>query len=87
MVVSRCLVQRPVSWYVEKADSLFRDHNPSYGVEEEENWRLEGEDNIYKAVYNLVNHRDKLSFDKEIATSIKTAVLLRLVIKTVQRSS
>ena len=73
----RCLVQRPMSWYVERAGSLFSEHNPRYGVEEEDDWRLQGDDNIYKAVFNLVNHRDKLNQDKEIATIIKTVVLLR----------
>ena len=70
-------MQRPLSWYVEKAGALFSEHNPMYGVQEEEDWRLQGEDNIYKAVFNLVNHREKLSQDKEIATIIKTVVLLR----------
>ena len=70
-------MQRPLSWYVEKAGTLFSEHNPMYGVQEQEDWRLQGEDNIYKAVFNLVNHREKLSQDKEIATIIKTVVLLR----------
>lgn len=70
-------MQRPVSWYVERASSLFSQHNPRYGVEEGEDWRLQGDDNIYQAVFNLVNHRDKLTQDKEIATIIKTVVLLR----------
>ena len=66
-----------MSWYVERAGSLFSEHNPRYGVQEEADWRLEGDNNIYQAVFNLVNHRDKLSQDKEIATIIKTVVLLR----------
>ena len=66
-----------MSWYVERAGSLFSEHNPRYGVQEEADWRLEGDNNIYQAVFNLVNHRDKLSQDKEVATIIKTVVLLR----------
>ena len=73
----RCLVQRPLAWYEEQAGSLFSEHNPRYGVQEDEDWKLEGDDNIYRAVFNLVNHRDKLTQDKEIATIIKTVVLLR----------
>ena len=66
-----------MSWYVEQAGLLFSAHNPRYGVQEGEDWKLEGDDNIYQAVFNLVNHRDKLTQDKEIATIIKTVVLLR----------
>ena len=76
-LVPRCLVQRPLAWYLEKADSLFSQHNPSYGVQEDKDWRLEGDENIYKAVFNLVNHISHLSQDKEITTIIKTVVLLR----------
>ena len=56
---------------------MFTEHNPRYGVEEDNDWRLEGDENIYKAVFNLVNHIGKLSHDKELSTIIKTAVLLR----------
>ena len=75
--LSRCLVQRPLAWHVENADSLFTEYNPSYGVQEHQDWRLEGEENIYKAVFNLVNHIGKLTQDKELSTIIKTVVLLR----------
>ena len=70
-------MQKPSSWYSQHADSLFTSHNEKYGTEEGEGWRLEGEENVYKAIYNLVNHIEKLTVDKELIAIIKSVVLLR----------
>ena len=42
-----------------------------------EDWKLDGDESIYQAVFNLVNHMDKMSVEKEIASIIKSSVLLR----------
>ena len=49
-------------------------------MEEPDSWRFEGDENIYRGVYNLVNHLDKMTGDKELNIMIKTAVLLRFLI-------
>ena len=77
MLAFRCLVQKPSSWYNQHAASLFSSYNVKYGTEEEEGWKFEGDENIYKAIYNLVNHTDKLTVDQELVAVIKSAVLLR----------
>ena len=65
-------------------EKLFSDYNPEYGVNEEETWIFQGDENIYKGIYNLVNHMDKITLEKELTVMIKTAVLLRykLFLKT-----
>ena len=73
----RCLVQKPLSFYISNSEKLFSKYNPEYGVKESEEWILEGEENIYKSVFNLVNHIDKISMEKELSIMIKTSVLLR----------
>ena len=73
-------MQKPHSFYAQNKETLFSGYNPQYCVDEPDTWRFEGDDNIYKGVYNLVNHLDKMSADKELNTMIKTAVLLRFLI-------
>jgi len=80
MLAFRCIVQKPSSWYKENKDKLFSEYNIKYGVEEAEEWKLEGDENIYKSVYNLVNHVDKLTIDRELIAIIKSAVLLRFLV-------
>ena len=73
----RCLVQKPSSWYIEHKADLFSEYNEKYGIEESEGWKLESDENIYKAIFNLVNHINKLTVDKELIAIIKSVVLLR----------
>ena len=73
-------MQKPVSFFLENRDALFSDYNPEYGVNENENWRFEGDKNIYRGIFNLVQHMDKLTMEKELSIMIKTAVLLRFLI-------
>jgi len=80
MLAFRCLVQKPCSWYTQHATSLFSSYNEKYGTEEEEGWKFEGDENIFKAIYNLVNHIDKLTVDKELVAVIKSVVLLRFLV-------
>lgn len=49
-------------------------------MNEPDTWRFVGDENIYKGLYNLVNHLNKITVDKEINTMIKTAVLLRFLV-------
>ena len=70
-------MQKPLSFYINNSEKLFSQNNPAYGVDENEGWILEGEDNIYRSVFNLVNHIDKVSLEKELSIMIKTSVLIR----------
>lgn len=80
MLAFRCLVQKPLSFYLKNREKLFSDYNPEYGVNEEETWIFQGDENIYKGIYNLVNHMDKITLEKELTVMIKTAVLLRFLV-------
>jgi len=80
MLAFRCLVQKPSSWYIEHKANLFSEYNAKYGIDEPEGWKLEGDENIYKAIFNLVNHIEKLTIDKELIAIIKSVVLLRYLI-------
>ena len=62
-----------------QGDIILRIQSP-FCVDQPDGWRFEGDENIYKGVYNLVNHLDKMSGEKELNTMIKTAVLLRFLI-------
>ena len=70
-------MQKPLSFYKNNQGKLFSKYNPQYGVNESEDWVLHGEENVYQSVFNLVNHIDKISMEKELSIMIKTAVLLR----------
>ena len=80
MIFCRSLVQKPLSFFLKNKEKLFTHHNLKYSVDEDESWKFAGEENIYKGVFNLVNHIEKLSLDKELSTMIKSAVLLRFLI-------
>ena len=73
----RSLVQKPLSFFLKNKENLFMEHNLKYTVNEDEDWKFAGEENIYKGVFNLVNHIEKVSLDKELSTMIKSVVLLR----------
>ena len=70
-------MQKPASFFIENKAKLFSDYNPRYCVGEAAGWSLAGEENVYRAIYNLVHHMDKLTIDKELNIMVKTAVLLR----------
>ena len=72
-------MQKPMSFYISNSEKLFSQYTPEYGVNENEEWILEGEENIYRSVFNLVNHIDKISVEKELSIMIKTSVLIRLI--------
>ena len=75
-------MQKPASFFIENKAKLFSDYNPRYCVDEAAGWSLAGEENVYRAIYNLVHHMDKLTIDKELNIMVKTAVLLRWSINT-----
>ena len=75
-------MQKPASFFIENKAKLFSDYNPRYCVGEAAGWSLAGEENVYRAIYNLVHHMDKLTIDKELNIMVKTAVLLRWSINT-----
>jgi len=76
----RAIVQQPAEFFIKNKDKLFSRHDPEYGTKEQDNWKLAGPENIYKGMYNLVNHIDKLSEQRELEAIIKSAFLLRYLI-------
>lgn len=80
MLAFRCIIQKPCFWFLKHKDTLFSTYNQKYGTDMSEDWKLDGDESIYQAVFNLVNHMDKMSVEKEIASIIKSSVLLRFLI-------
>jgi len=76
----RAIIQQPAEFFLKNKDRLFSAHDPEYGTKEQEEWQLAGPDNTYRAIYNLVNHIEKLSEQKELEALIKSAFLLRYLI-------
>jgi len=80
MLAFRSLIRNPAEFYIQNQKDLFTNYDQKYGTNNSDNWKLEGENNVYQAIFNLVNHREEMSLDKEIETVIKSVVILRFLL-------
>ena len=80
LLAYRAVIQQPASFFLEGRARLFTEHNKEYGTNEAEDWSFHGRDHLYQGLFNLVNHMDALTPEKELDCVIKAAVLLRFLI-------
>ena len=54
MYFSRAIIQQPSKFFVENRSKLFEEYDKEYGTKEEEEWRFEGTETLYRGLFNLV---------------------------------
>jgi len=80
LLAFRAIIQQPCKFFLENRSKLFEEHDKEYGTKESEEWKFEGTENLYRGLFNLVNHMEELTLSKELDCVIKSAVLLRILI-------
>ena len=55
MYFSRAIIQQPSKFFVENRSKLFEEYDKEYGTKEEEEWRFEGTETLYRGLFNLVS--------------------------------
>ncbi|XP_023322924.1 SET and MYND domain-containing protein 4 [Eurytemora carolleeae] len=68
---------QPLDFFVTNESALFEGISPEFGINTPEGWKLEGKEQIYKNLYNLVSHTDSLPEETLLDILITSTVLLR----------
>lgn len=72
------LKSKPVDFFTSNKEK-FEGVSADFGVNQDENWKLEGDMEMFKSLYNLVTHIDEQSWDEKVNLLIITVILLRFL--------
>ena len=64
LLAYRAITQKPLEYFMENETELFCEHDPKYGTKLKEGENIYGEEDVYKAYFNLVTMDDKVQGNK-----------------------